>query len=75
MASVHKVRLAALACRSPKLGDGRETASAKPCRDTQHSEAEWEAVYPHILQLYMHQRLKLRYVMRHMEEKYNFHAT
>ncbi|KFZ09253.1 hypothetical protein V502_08846 [Pseudogymnoascus sp. VKM F-4520 (FW-2644)] len=75
MASVHTVRLAALACRPPKLGDGRETASTKPCRDTQHSEAEWEAVYPHILQLYMHQRRKLRYVMRHMEEKYNFHAT
>ncbi|KFY01966.1 hypothetical protein V490_00696 [Pseudogymnoascus sp. VKM F-3557] len=75
MASVHRVRLAPLACRPQKLGDGRETPSAKPCRDTQHSEEEWEAVYPHILQLYIHQRLKLRYVMRHMEEKYNFHAT
>ncbi|KFY62927.1 hypothetical protein V496_04337 [Pseudogymnoascus sp. VKM F-4515 (FW-2607)] len=75
MTSVHTARLAALACRPPKPGDACEIASFKPCPDYQHSEAEWEAVYPHILQLYIHQRRKLRYVMRHMEETYNFHAT
>jgi hypothetical protein len=75
MASAHTARLAVLACRLAKPDDRCQTASTKPCLSKQRSESEWAAVFPHIQRLYVHKRWKLRCVMEHMEEKYNFQAT
>ncbi|KAI1633695.1 Clr5 domain-containing protein [Biscogniauxia mediterranea] len=43
--------------------------------EKQHTEAEWDAMYPHIVRLYIGEQLILSEVMRTMEARYNFKAT
>ncbi|KAI1487847.1 Clr5 domain-containing protein [Biscogniauxia mediterranea] len=43
--------------------------------EKQHTEAEWDAMYPHIVGLYIGEQLILSEVMRTMEARYNFKAT
>lgn len=53
----------------------RVTASQRSAVPEYHTAAEWAAMYPYIQRMYVQERRKLRYVMRHMEEKYGFRAT
>lgn len=53
----------------------RAAASQRPAVAEYHTAAEWAVMYPHIQRMYVQERHKLRYVMRHMEEKYGFRAT
>ncbi|KAI1369863.1 hypothetical protein F5Y08DRAFT_4099 [Xylaria arbuscula] len=41
----------------------------------QHSEMEWNAMYPHIVRLYLGEQRTLDEVMQIMETRYNFNAT
>ncbi|KAI1502166.1 Clr5 domain-containing protein [Biscogniauxia marginata] len=43
--------------------------------EKQHTESEWDAMYPHIIRLYIGEQLILGEVMRIMETRYNFKAT
>ncbi|KAI0601053.1 Clr5 domain-containing protein [Biscogniauxia sp. FL1348] len=43
--------------------------------EKQHTETEWDAMYPHIVRLYIGEQLILSEVMRIMEARYNFKAT
>lgn len=53
----------------------RAAASQRPAVAEYHTAAEWAAMYPYIQTMYVQERRKLRYVMRHMEEKHGFRAT
>ncbi|KAK9364495.1 hypothetical protein V1509DRAFT_50041 [Lipomyces kononenkoae] len=67
--------LAVLASKPTDSHRTRETTSATPAQHKAHSELEWAAMYPHIQRLYVYERRKLRYVIAHIKEKYNFYAT
>ncbi|KAI1429845.1 Clr5 domain-containing protein [Xylaria sp. FL1777] len=41
----------------------------------QHTAKEWNAMYPHIVRLYIHEQRILEDVMQIMETRYNFKAT
>lgn len=40
-----------------------------------HTEAEWDAVYPHIQRMYVIERRKLRYVIDKLAREHDFKAT
>ncbi|KAI3324296.1 hypothetical protein HD806DRAFT_494655 [Xylariaceae sp. AK1471] len=52
-------------------GSGRSNALV----NKQHTEKEWDAMYPHIVRLYLGEQLMLSEVMCIMETRYKFKAT
>ncbi|KAI1263196.1 hypothetical protein F5Y18DRAFT_132438 [Xylariaceae sp. FL1019] len=68
------------AVESEPEGDRKSTSGANDDNisnhmNQQHSEKEWDAMYPHIVRLYLGEQLKLSEVMRIMEVRYMFRAT
>ncbi|KAI5918115.1 Clr5 domain-containing protein [Camillea tinctor] len=51
------------------------TSPVSGSMEKQHTEAEWDAMYPHIVRLYIGEQLILSEVMKVMETRYNFKAT
>ncbi|OHE98060.1 hypothetical protein CORC01_06574 [Colletotrichum orchidophilum] len=61
--------------RMPQSDTHLRPASACTALPIQHDEREWTAVYPIIERMYVRERRSLKYLMRAMEENYNFRAT
>ncbi|KAF5494390.1 hypothetical protein CGCS363_v010120 [Colletotrichum siamense] len=61
--------------RMPKSDTPMRPASACAALPIQHDEREWTVVYPMIERMYVRERRSLKYLMRAMEEDYNFKAT
>ncbi|KAI1341224.1 Clr5 domain-containing protein [Xylariaceae sp. FL0016] len=59
----------------PLLSTAQRDRASLGAMSRQHTEREWDAMYPHIVQLYIGEQLILGEVMRIMETRYNFRAT
>ncbi|KAI8631356.1 hypothetical protein F5Y19DRAFT_27788 [Xylariaceae sp. FL1651] len=61
--------------RAEDDGFGASSISNTAVMNKQHTEKEWDMMYPHIIRLYLGEQLILGEVMRIMETRYNFRAT
>ncbi|KAH8674200.1 hypothetical protein BX600DRAFT_457190 [Xylariales sp. PMI_506] len=69
-------QLPALAPRPVASSPVAASAGSPGTETVMHTgEEDWAAAYPHIERMYMRERRKLRYVMKRMEEQYNFRAS